>query len=85
MAYEAVGDPALLEVRPSLQAAALLLTCRTVAGIVPAWPGALAALTGYTHAAHTELSNASKVVSGLLGAVYMNALSTAEIPDRAIS
>lgn len=49
----AVTVPAFIGCRPSVMAASVLYAARLAAGLMPAWPVALAALTGYaeTHAA----------------------------------
>jgi hypothetical protein len=47
-----------LNYRPSVTAAAVLYCDRVKKGVLPFWPGSLAALTGYSNAGTPELAAA---------------------------
>lgn len=71
--YQGLADPALLEYKPSLTAAAMLASCRCAAGIVPFWPATLETLTGYREQHAAQFGSAMAAVGNLMTLVYTSA------------
>ena len=71
--YQGLADPALLEYKPSLTAAAMLASCRCAAGIVPFWPATLESLTGYREQHAADFGSAMSAVGNLMTIVYTSA------------
>lgn len=68
--YQGLADPALLQHKPSLTAAAMLASCRCAAGIVPFWPATLETLTGYREQHAADFGSAMAAVGNLMTVVY---------------
>lgn len=80
---EAARAPALVGARPSAVAAAVLVAARGAAGAAPAWPSALARLTGLADASAPDLAAALAVVDPLARAAAATgalALAPGSIP-----
>ena len=65
-ASDALRDVVLAQQRPSLVAAALMAAGRRAVGALPAWPSALASLTGYTEAGTPALAAAEALTARII-------------------
>lgn len=82
LTLELVSEEALVGIRPSMVAAALLAVGRAACGVVPFWPVSLQSLTGYLQTPGSELTEAiHRVHNALTVSKYRDGTFVAAVPE----